>query len=90
MIVFHTFAFMFDNFGNLFSLKREEESQGWFLIELCCPKFKKQWRCELRGASLKSCESPGLTVFWVVLSSEMCVLEWGQGLDSLLFTAFCL
>lgn len=38
---------------------------------------------------MKSGESLGLTLFWVVLSSGMCMLEWGQELDSSLFTVFC-
>lgn len=39
MIVFHNFALRFDKFRNLFSLKREKESQRWFLV-LWCPQSK--------------------------------------------------
>lgn len=81
MIVFHNSASMFDKFGDLFSLKREKESQGWFPLVLCCGDASREGLVEIQRAS------------WPVLAGsklrDVCVLEWGQGLDSSLFMVFC-
>lgn len=75
MVVFHNFAMMFDKFRSLFSLKREKESQGWFLLVLWYPRSKKAMEMWAERGSLKFGESLGLIAFWGVLTPGTCALE---------------